>query len=113
NNVTAEAVIDSLNAGKHVFSEKPPGRNLGEVLKIRDAFFRKNGLILKFGFNHREHFSVREAKKIINNETMGNLMWARGFYGKAGGNNFQNEWRSSKTEAGGGILLDQGIHMID
>lgn len=113
NNITAQAIIDSLNSGKHVFSEKPPGRNLTEVLKIRDAFIINRNLKLKFGFNHREHYSVREAKKIINNNTMGDLMWARGFYGKAGGNNFEKEWRSSKENAGGGILLDQGIHMVD
>jgi len=113
NNVTAQAVIDSLEAGKHVFSEKPPGRNLDEVLRIRDTFIQNEHLRLKFGFNHREHYSVREAKKIIKNGSMGKLMWARGLYGKAGSETFEKEWRSSKEEAGGGILLDQGIHMVD
>ncbi len=113
NNVTAQAIIDSLNAGLHVFSEKPPGRNLREVLRIKETFEKYPNLKLKFGFNHREHFSVREAKKIINNGTFGQLMWARGFYGKAGSENFDKEWRSSKETAGGGILLDQGIHMVD
>ncbi len=113
NNVTAQAIIDSLNANKHVFSEKPPGKTLDEVLKINDTFIKNQQLRLKFGFNHREHYSVREAKKIIKNGTMGRLMWARGMYGKAGSENFEKEWRSSKEKAGGGILLDQGIHMID
>jgi predicted dehydrogenase len=113
NNVTAQAIIDSLEAGKHVFSEKPPGRNLAEVFKIRDMFIKNQHLRLKFGFNHREHYSVREAKKIINNGTMGRLMWVRGLYGKAGSETFEKEWRSLKNVAGGGILLDQGIHMID
>ncbi len=113
NNITAQAIIDSLNAGKHVFSEKPPGRNLEEVLRIQETILNKPSLHLKFGFNHREHYSVREAKKIIKNGTMGQLMWARGLYGKAGSETFEKEWRSSRKEAGGGILLDQGIHMID
>jgi predicted dehydrogenase len=113
NNITAQAVIDSLNADKHVFSEKPPGRNMDEVLRIQETALNKVNLRLKFGFNHREHYSVREAKKIIKNGTMGHLMWARGLYGKAGSETFEKEWRSSRKEAGGGILLDQGIHMID
>lgn len=113
NNITAQAIIDSLNAGKHVFSEKPPGRNLAEVKKIEEVFNKTKNLSLKFGFNHREHYSVREARKIVNNNVLGELMWARGFYGKSGGENFDKEWRSTKSDAGGGILLDQGIHMID
>ena len=113
NNITAKAIIDSLNAGLHVFSEKPPGRNLKEVLDIRDAFIKDTHLRLKFGFNHRDHYSVKEAKRIIDNGKMGALMWGRGFYGKAGGLNFEKEWRSDREAAGGGILLDQGIHMVD
>ena len=54
-----------------------------------------------------------EAKRIMNSRQMGKLMWARGFYGKSGGIDFEKEWRSSSAIAGGGILLDQGIHMID
>lgn len=113
NFITSQAVIDSLLAGKHVFSEKPPGRNLNEVKEIEKVYSKTKNLVLKFGFNHREHFSVREAKKIIHNNVLGEIMWARGFYGKSGGENFENEWRSDKELAGGGILLDQGIHMID
>lgn len=113
NNITSQAIIDSLNAGYHVFSEKPPGRNLQEVLNIKDTFIKNEHLRLKFGFNHREHYSVREAKRIINSRRMGDLMWGRGFYGKSGGIDFEKEWRSNREEAGGGILLDQGIHMVD
>ena len=38
NNITSKAVIDSLQANKHIFCEKPPGRNLKEVLDIKKAF---------------------------------------------------------------------------
>ena len=41
------------------------------------------------------------------------LLCARGVYGKAGALSFQNEWRNNKTISGGGIMLDQGIHMLD
>ena len=37
----------------------------------------------------------------------------RGRYGKSVDEKFFDEWRSKKDLAGGGILLDQGIHMID
>jgi len=113
NNITSTAAISALKSGKHIFCEKPPGRNLKEVLSIKKAYDNTDGIKLKFGFNHRCHYSVMEAKRIMNSRQMGKLMWARGFYGKSGGISFEEEWRSSSNIAGGGILLDQGIHMID
>jgi len=113
NNITARTVVDGLNAGKHIFCEKPPGRNLEDVRMIQECFKNCNGLKLKFGFNHRAHNSVIEAKRIIKSGRMGKLMWGRGLYGKSGGLNFKDEWRSNIDISGGGILLDQGIHMLD
>jgi predicted dehydrogenase len=70
-------------------------------------------LILKYGFNHRYHYSVQEAKKIIESGSMGKLLWLRGVYGKAGSIDYNKNWRNYSKYSGGGILIDQGIHMID
>ena len=110
--VAAEYVIRALNAGKHVFCEKPPAMNTNEMLEVIET--EKNSKkILKYGFNHRFHYSVMEAKKIINKGVLGKLLWMRGIYGKAGSIDFHDNWRNYKKFSGGGILLDQGIHMID
>mgnify|MGYP001952866894 FL=1 len=50
---------------------------------------------------------------MIDTGHFGKILWARGTYGKAGGNQFEGNWRSDKKLSGGGILLDQGIHMLD
>ncbi|MDD4137738.1 MAG: Gfo/Idh/MocA family oxidoreductase [Methanoregula sp.] len=113
NRYTPEIVIAALNHNKHVFCEKPPGRTVQDIERIRDAERKSNGCILKFGFNHRYHGAVMEAKKIIDSGIYGKILWIRGVYGKSGGLNFKNEWRSHRESAGGGILLDQGIHMLD
>lgn len=113
NNVIAEIVCAALNRKLHVFSEKPPGRSIDDVHRMIHAEKNAPGCILKFGFNHRFHYGIMEAKAIVDSGQYGEVLWARGIYGKAGGIAFENSWRSDKDLAGGGILLDQGIHMVD
>ena len=71
------------------------------------------GVKLKFGFNHRYHQAVLDAKSIIDRGRMGKIMWIRGVYGKGGGRRYDRSWRNKKEISGGGILIDQGIHMVD
>ncbi|MDO8489311.1 MAG: Gfo/Idh/MocA family oxidoreductase, partial [Candidatus Omnitrophota bacterium] len=66
-----------------------------------------------FGFNHRYHEAVLEAKSIVGSGRLGQVMWMRGVYGKAGGPHYDKNWRNNKDLSGGGILIDQGIHMLD
>jgi predicted dehydrogenase len=113
NAITADVVVAALDAGCHVFSEKPPGRDLSDVHRIREAEGRHPEQKLKFGFNHRYHGAVRQALALARTGSLGRLLWIRGVYGKSGGDGFEASWRSSREIAGGGILLDQGIHMID
>jgi len=54
-----------------------------------------------------------EAKKIIDSGKMGKLLWMRGVYGKAGSIDYDKNWRNFQKYSGGGILIDQGIHMLD
>ncbi len=110
--VAADYVIRALNAGKHVLCEKPPSINSEEMERVIAAEKASNK-VLKYGFNHRFHYSVMEAKKLIDEGSMGKLLWMRGVYGKAGSIDFDQNWRNYKNYSGGGILLDQGIHMLD
>ena len=110
--VAAEYVIKALNAGKHVFCEKPPSMTSKEMRKVIETE-KKTGNVLKYGFNHRFHYSVMEAKKVVNDGKLGKMLWMRGVYGKAGSIDFYDNWRNYKNFSGGGILLDQGIHMVD
>ena len=78
------------------------------------AFEKKNpGTKLMFGFNHRYHPGVMRAKSIVDSGRMGKIIVMRGVYGKSGGKNFSQSWRNDLKISGGGILLDQGIHMLD
>lgn len=112
NNVLADFTTKAFEAGAHVFCEKPPARNTEELAHVIEAE-KKYGKTLKYGFNHRYHYSVMEAKKMIDSGEMGNLLWMRGVYGKAGSIDYDKNWRNFRKLSGGGILIDQGIHMLD
>jgi predicted dehydrogenase len=112
NNVAAHYTIQALKKGYHVFCEKPPAHTTKELEAVLSVE-RNSNKILKYGFNHRLHYSVIEAKKIIDSNAMGKLLWLRGVYGKAGSIDYHKNWRNYKQYSGGGILLDQGIHMLD
>ncbi len=105
--------IDSLKMGKHVFCEKPPGRNMEDINNIIKAEKESHQAKLMFGFNHRFHPGVIRAKVVVDSGRLGKIINIRGLYGKSGGVNFRDSWRNNKDISGGGILLDQGIHMLD
>ena len=54
-----------------------------------------------------------KAKELVNSGEYGDILWLRGRYGKSVDENFASDWRSQKKYSGGGILMDQGIHLAD
>lgn len=112
NKMIPEIVCYALRQGRAVFSEKPPGRSLEDAVNMQRVYDECK-TTLKFGFNHRYHNSIMEAKALLDSRLLGTAVCVRGVYGKAGNRNFAEEWRNNREISGGGILLDQGIHMLD
>jgi predicted dehydrogenase len=104
--------IAAMQAGKHVFCEKPPamtGDQVAEVIEVEQATKRK----LMYGFNHRQHGAVKQMRSLVDSNRFGRILWMRGRYGKSVDADFLRTWRANKDLSGGGIMLDQGIHMLD
>jgi predicted dehydrogenase len=114
NDIASEVTIAGLEAGLHVFCEKPPGRSVEDIVRVIACERRHPNLKLMYGFNHRYHESVQDALKILRAGELGRVINLRGMYGKAKLVTFnQPDWRTRREIAGGGVLLDQGIHMVD
>jgi len=113
NKFLSEIACFFINHGVHVFCEKPPGKSVSDVEKMIGAEKNHPEIKLKFGFNHRYHQALMEAKSIVDNGRLGKVLWMRGIYGKGGGPGYDRSWRNNKEISGGGILIDQGIHMVD
>ena len=114
NDVAAKATKQSIKKGLHVFCEKPPGVTLKEIYNIHILSKKRTKQARMYGFNHRYHNSIKNALSIIKSKKYGKIINIKGTYGKSNIITFdQTDWRTKRRFAGGGILLDQGVHLID
>jgi predicted dehydrogenase len=104
--------IAALNAGKHVFIEKPGAINYLEFKRVCEVA-RRNDLNVHVGYNHRHHAALKKAYELLNDGSIGDVMFLRGRYGHGGRLGYEKEWRGDKLKSGGGELIDQGTHLID
>ena len=106
-----EIIIDSLNAGKHVFCEKPYVRNTSEAKEILEITKKSKGT-LQLASNHRFFESVMYAKKLVDEGVVGKVL---SFNGRIGhnGERLKDSWFWKKEISGGGTLLDNGCHLLD
>ena len=108
----SDVTLGAIKAGKHVLVEKPAARNVAEIEPVIEAA-EKEGVLVHVGFNHRYHPAFIKAREIMESGEMGPLMFIRGRYGHGGRIGYEKEWRAQKKIAGGGELIDQGMHLID
>lgn len=112
NDMLAPIALRAVQAGKHVLVEKPAARNTRELQPLIEAATATK-VQVRVGFNHRYHPALLKSREIINSGVAGDLMFIRGRYGHGGRLGYEREWRADPVLAGGGELLDQGVHLID
>jgi predicted dehydrogenase len=106
-------VMAALAAGKHVLCEKPPALNAGETEAMADAAARR-GLTLCFGLQRRALPSAAAAQAAIARGQLGEIYHARAVFTRAwGAPKGAGNWFRDPARAGGGALLDIGIHVLD
>jgi predicted dehydrogenase len=108
----APVSLAAIEAGKHVLVEKPAARNSAELQPLMAAAASKR-VCVQVGFNHRYHSAFQRAREIVDSGALGPLLFVRGRYGHGGRLGYEREWRAVREIAGGGELLDQGVHLID
>lgn len=112
NDALVPVSIAAVQAGKHVLVEKPAARNPVELATLIQAA-NGTGAVVRVGFNHRYHPAIQRAKLLYAAGEIGELLYIRGRYGHGGRLGYEKEWRADPLIAGGGELLDQGVHLID
>jgi predicted dehydrogenase len=106
-------VIAALDAGKHVLCEKPPALHSQEVADMAEAA-QRNRRVLAFGLQRRALASVRAARALIERGELGTIFHARAVWMRAWGAPVGAAgWHSDPARAGGGPLIDLGVHVLD
>jgi predicted dehydrogenase len=108
----AEASTAALSVGKHVLCEKPLARTADEARGIVEAA-RRAGRVLMTGFNYRQMGHVRKARELLGNGAIGPAYFLRCRYGHGGRPGYEQHWCTDADLSGGGVLQEQGIHMVD
>ncbi|MEI6131619.1 MAG: Gfo/Idh/MocA family oxidoreductase [Bacillota bacterium] len=109
NNFHKENCIAALRAGKHVICEKPVMMNAQELVEVQ-AIALECGRLFSVHQNRRWDEDFLIVKKVIEDGTIGTPYYIESRVQGAKG--VPGDWRCAKG-AGGGMLLDWGIHLID
>jgi len=104
--------VHALNNGLHVFCEKPDAVSVEEAKKMQDAA-EKNGKVLMVMRNNRYNNYSKFLKKYIAEGKMGEIYTARCGWRRRRGIPGKGGWFTTKSQSGGGPLIDLGVHMID
>ncbi len=112
NQSLAPLTLAAVKAGKHVLVEKPGALNAAQLRTIQAAI-QKTRVKVRIGYNHRFHPAVQKAGELVEQGGLGPLMFLRARYGHGGRKGYDREWRADPALAGGGELIDQGVHLID
>lgn len=106
-NQHAEHVICGLEAGKHVFVEKPLAITLEDLAKIEEVY-KKGSTSLTIGFNRRFSPFIQEAKKAIGNSGAPINVIATMNAGAIPSDHWVQD-----METGGGRIIGEACHYID
>jgi len=106
----ARQAIAALDAGKAVFCQKPLGRHGAETAAVVAAARRANRL-LGVDFSYRHTAAMRSIRELIQSGELGEIFAVEAVFHNAYGPD--KPWFYQRSQAGGGCLLDLGIHLVD
>ena len=112
NNIHSEAAVFALDHGLHVMCEKPDAVSVSEAEKMKNAA-EKSGKTLMVMRNNRYRPSTKFLKQYIAEGKMGEIYAGRCGWIRRRGIPGWGGWFTDKKQAGGGPLIDLGVHIID
>ncbi len=105
-----ETAVKCLEAGKHVLVEKPIARNAAETKKIVAAAGKSKKLLM-VGMNNRFRTDSILQRNFAKGKELGDIFYVKAGWLKQKSSN--QKWFTEMEKAGGGVVMDNGIVMLD
>jgi predicted dehydrogenase len=123
NSFHREMSLEAMKQGKHVLCEKPLTTNPEDAEELVGAA-KATGAKLMTNFNHRAHDHVQRARQLLDQGRIGRPTFFRGRIGHSrfvagispgSADRFRGKtiWNLDPVQAGGGTLIDNGVHLLD
>ncbi len=106
----APVAIAAAQAGKHILCEKPMALNLEHALSMQDAV-NKAGVTFMMAVPNRYKSEYRLARKMVDEGRLGEIYYAKTAMIRRRGTPLG--WFTDTSKAGGGPVIDIGVHCID
>jgi len=104
---------DALKAGKHVLCEKPPARNAAEAGKMA-ALAKAKKRVMMYALTQRFTAEAKYVRGLVDRGTFGEIYFGKaGYIRRRGIPIGAGGWFVDKKRAGGGALIDIGVHPLD
>jgi predicted dehydrogenase len=109
--VATSVVPVALETADHVLVEKPLGRNSAEAQALVESQTRAKQLFV--GMNYRFYEGIAALAADCRQGLFGELISCTAVLGHGGSPNDGNSWKLDPVAAGGGALIDPGVHVLD
>jgi predicted dehydrogenase len=110
-NDAVQLAKQALAKGFHVLLEKPMGRNFREAEEIAASQIKQDQLFI--GCNYRFYDGIAAALRDLDKKWFGNVISVSMTLGHGGNPKDKTSWKLDPERAGGGVLIDPGIHLLD
>lgn len=107
-----EITVQALNKGVNVHCEKPLAINAMSAKRIVDAK-NKSGKLVMVGLNNRFTNEAIALKRFIEAGHLGEIYRAKASWCRRSGIPGRGTWFTNKELAGGGVMIDLGVHYLD
>lgn len=104
----ARQVLDALEAGKHVFCEKPLCLKMDELQNIEAAAYARPAQLLMIGFNRRFAPHVVHMKKLLDS-----VAEPKSFVMTVNAGEIPSDHWTQDPKVGGGRIIGEACHFID